>query len=212
MEMKKIKPAIYQGPLGWGWVYFRELCEIKKMTTYELWGKFFYFGMRETMAIVYDDEDMFPTQQLKVFNVDVEIGIVVSREDMVFGEFYVPAGWALDVLEPERLAKRIELYSINAPSVVPPAYVTASVILPDGQIKDLPCGNELHDGGPRILEPKVPLMKSLGHIGINPGTKVDIRVSIEGFDFFLEGITVPADDTEWWQEEWESKIYRDPNY
>jgi hypothetical protein len=38
--MKKVKPAIFKGPMGWGWVSLRELAEIVGQTPLETWGNF----------------------------------------------------------------------------------------------------------------------------------------------------------------------------
>ena len=83
--MENVKPAIYRGPLGWGWVSLKELAEIIGQTPEETWSNF--FGL--TKDIQYD---------VLAWSLDLENMVQDGTEPEDFSKAFVPAGWAMDVL------------------------------------------------------------------------------------------------------------------
>ncbi|XOB46283.1 MAG: hypothetical protein ACKKMV_02415 [Candidatus Nealsonbacteria bacterium] len=87
-NLKKLKPAIYQGPCGWGWIRLKELAEIIGKNPKDIWYDFFEL----TKDIEYN---------LLSWSLDLEEMIQDEEREPTRNEFkrlFVPAGWAMDVL------------------------------------------------------------------------------------------------------------------
>ncbi|UZE93127.1 MAG: hypothetical protein IB617_03150 [Candidatus Nealsonbacteria bacterium] len=100
IETKKLKPAIFEGPCGWGWVNLQELAEIIGKNPEDIWYSF--FGL--TKDIEYG---------ILSWSLDLEEMIQDEEREPTRQEFkklYVPAGWAMDVLRAVELGtEHIEL-------------------------------------------------------------------------------------------------------
>lgn len=106
--MKKVKPAIFSGPLGWGWVRLKELAEIIGQSPVEVWEKF--FSLSKDLDILAVSPDL-----KEVWNVSESGYIAYSGDRYAFGSpeafrkalkagsFYVPAGWAMEVIRAREL-------------------------------------------------------------------------------------------------------------
>jgi len=114
MKKIKIKPAIYAGPLRWGWVSLSDLAEIIGQTPEETWKNF--FGL--TKDIQYE---------VLAWSPDLEELVQDGTEPKDFDSVYVPAGWALDVLE------AVELGAVKVRNV-PHEHLTDLDGCPDGAL------------------------------------------------------------------------------
>ena len=98
--MKKTKPAIWAGPLCWGWVNLGELAEVVGVTPRETFQKF--VGLSKEAGglncVLPDspDESQFVWDSMEVWEVTDQFRSVT--EEIRRGDVWVPAGWALDVI------------------------------------------------------------------------------------------------------------------
>lgn len=96
-KLKKLKPAIFSGPLGWGWVSLGDLAEIIGQSPKKTWDSF--FGL--TKDIQYE---------ILAWSPDLEELVQDGTDPKDFSSVYVPAGWAQDVLRAHELgAVRVEV-------------------------------------------------------------------------------------------------------
>lgn len=130
--MKKSHPALHDGPMGWKWVLLGELAEIMNRRPWEVWERFFPLSKDvDLIAVVVN---------CKFHNVSPggEISGTIDTDNrwqyagggewefrqviLKRGQLFVPAGWALQVLEAhkkgvfrvERWACTVDPYS-NTP-------------------------------------------------------------------------------------------------
>lgn len=90
MPPTKMKPAIYNGSFGWGWVSLSELAEMLDLDPVEVWSNF--------SVAAKPDGDGKPTLY---WTTDGEKAQVAGMEEASKGskKLFVPAGWALYVLK-----------------------------------------------------------------------------------------------------------------
>jgi hypothetical protein len=86
----KIKPALYAGPFGWGWVFLPELAEMMNLDPVTVWDSF--------LDVAEPDEQGKPVLN---WTEDSVIARVAGMDEALnrSEELYVAAGWALSVLE-----------------------------------------------------------------------------------------------------------------
>lgn len=211
--MTKEQPVIHDGPFGWKWIKLAEVAEIKGLSPKETWERFFYWGQEDVLPVVDEGE-------AHLARVDGSYYSGEGRCDIEEGDFLVLAEWALDILEPQRVAHRTKLHYFKAPLVIGRAYCLAEAILPNGDVVDLPYGRMelfIHQEGRykgtmdcHFDEPPILLIKALGR-GLRDkglvGHTVDVRIRREEMPDIMVPLQVPLDDPQWW-EEWEKEAIR----
>ncbi len=85
---RKIRPAIYSGPLGWGWCRLGEVAEMVGQLPAEVWRNFFFLGKDVKNGILAWSKDL-----------ETLIQDGTGPEPQEFRSVFVPAGWALDVID-----------------------------------------------------------------------------------------------------------------
>jgi len=98
---KKVKPAIFSGPLGWGWVELEELAEIIGQSPEQTWRNYFWLSKDA------------PEMEVLSWSPDLERFIQKAGEEPDFShQVFVPAGWAFDVLA-AKFAGFVRVEAIN---------------------------------------------------------------------------------------------------
>ncbi len=111
--IRKKKPAIYSGPYGWGWV---RLSEVEEIVGQNAWVDFFHLSKDAdsgVLSVAFDE----PRLESKSFHLYLDgmvnesvaelSGLFENRNgqaylvDEAWDKLFVPAGWALDVVERE---------------------------------------------------------------------------------------------------------------
>ena len=106
---KKVKPAMYVGFHGWGWVKLTELCELVGVTPTQLFANFNPLSKDadcEVLAIeILGEFRNLEFRNLEKLESDAqEVATQLNREPSenvaeVVDSVFVPAGWTLDVLK-----------------------------------------------------------------------------------------------------------------
>lgn len=105
---KKVKPALFIGFHGWGWVKLTELCELVGLTPTQLFKAFLPLSkdvncevlaveiLGEFFNLAFANLEMLESDTQEVAS---QLNLERDEATDVIESAFVPAGWALDVLK-----------------------------------------------------------------------------------------------------------------
>ena len=88
MTARKTRPAIYAGPLGWGWCSLAEVAKIIGQLPAEAWRQFFFLSKDAKHGILAWSKDLEAVVQDRT-----------GPEPHELRSVFVPAGWAMEVID-----------------------------------------------------------------------------------------------------------------